>query len=318
MPFVTARSEQGSWIVGVGGLRGGTVIYDPSTNEAFPGPRYQAHARRAHPISLQGKVYAISRHPSVRYKSKFDFEPWFESLSFRKGAPCIYGDDCPYWKTLPPPPFFPCLLDPMEFRNPPSISVSSYAAFGSHILLSLDCKEMGTYAFDVVKKTWEKVCNESLPFVGQAVHLGGSLFVACSTTQHNVTPPAALFHMSITSSSTLAASGKLTTNLLSVLEYPVAAEGDPLPLFCSMGKGSFCSISLGSCRQIHEGSDDTQIILTSFEIQNVEAILASFQTESAKAKDLQVPVQVKHQNQIYKLHGPFKNLPMPVIASLSM
>jgi hypothetical protein len=32
---------------------------------------------------------------------------------------------------LPPPPFFPSSLNPYQFRNPPEISVTSYAAVGS-------------------------------------------------------------------------------------------------------------------------------------------------------------------------------------------
>jgi hypothetical protein len=37
---------------------------------------------------------------------------------------------------------------------------------------------VGTYAFHVVNKTWEKIHDENLPFVGQVVPLCGSLFAA--------------------------------------------------------------------------------------------------------------------------------------------
>jgi hypothetical protein len=164
-------------------------------------------------------------------------------------------------------------------------------------------------AFHVVKITWEKVSDKSLPFVVQAVPLGGSLFAACSTTT------AAIFHMSINGSSSPVA---LTTTLLSTLQYPVTSVGYPLPLFCPMGEGSFCSICFDSSR----GSDrnDMQIILTASKIDNMEAILTACQAESVEAKDLQVPVQVKYQNKTYKLHGPspFKNSPIAVISSLSL
>lgn len=90
-----------------------------------------------------------------------------------------------------------------------------------------------------------------------------------------------------------------------------------------MGKASFCSILLGpsvGSSKIASNVNDQKIILTSFKIDNMEAVLTACQTESAEAKDLQVPVQVKYQNQTYKLHGPspFRNSPMPVITSLFM
>ncbi|TVU36546.1 hypothetical protein EJB05_18483 [Eragrostis curvula] len=319
MSFVATHSEQGSWIVGVGGIGGGTIIYDPVTMKTVRGPDLAYPKRKPILISLGSKVYAISRRPRV-HDSKFDFEPWFESLSFRKGVPSIYRHDLPSWKSLPAPPFFPCFLDPIEYRNPPRTSVASYAAVGSHILISLDCSEVGTYAFHVVEKTWEKVCDENLPFVGQAVPLGGSLFAACYAI--NLRTTAAILHISINSSLTSVASSKLTTSVLSILEYPVSSVGDPLPHLCPNGKGSFCFTWLGPSRRIHKAShaNDLQIILTTFKIDNMDSILAACQTESAEAKDLQVPVQVKHQNQTYKLHGPsaFRDSPMPVIASLSI
>lgn len=305
MSFVATHSEQGSWIVGVGGIGGGTVIHDPSTMETIRGPDLFYPKRKPILISLGSKVYAISRRPKVR-DSMFDLNAWFVSLSFRKG---ISRQGCPTWKwkPLPSPPFFPCFLDPFEFRHPPRKSVLSYVTIDSHILLSLDDHEAGTCAFHVLKKTWDKVCNESLPFVGQAVPLGGSLFAACPATNSDATT--AIFHMSIKASSS---SPKLTTSLLSTVKYSPSVGHLRFPLFCPMGKASFCSISLGP--------SDQQIILTSFKINNMEAILTACQTDNAEAKDLQVPVQVKYQNQTYKLHGPspFKNSHMPVIASLSM
>ncbi|GJN13905.1 hypothetical protein PR202_gb00661 [Eleusine coracana subsp. coracana] len=350
MSLVATHSEQGSWIVGVGGKGGTTVIYDPITTKTFEGPELSYPKHNPILISLDSKVYAISRRPRV-YEKKFDFEPWFESLSFRKGVPTISGsNNFSFWKTLPPPPFFPCSLDPLEYRNPPDVSVSSYAAIGSHILLSPDHDSLqsaaGTYAFHVVEKKWEKVCDDNLPFVGQAVALGDGLFAACYTTRHNdlvaTATTAAVFHMSIIvkASSTIPAAGasaaKLTVRLLSI--HPLASEGDPtlpilcptgkggsfcptlLPLLCPTGKGSFCSIKLGSCHDgFHQDNYDSyrqQIILATFKIDNVKAVLTACQTESP-----QVPVvQVQHQNQPCTLHGPFpfKNFRMPVIAALSM
>ncbi|CAL5024109.1 unnamed protein product [Urochloa decumbens] len=200
MSFVTAHSQHGTWIVGVGGLGGSAIIYDPST----PGATLRAPElypkQEPIPISHGGKGYAISRRPRGHLNLNLDFPPWFESLSFRKGVPCIYHDGCPSWKWLPPPPCFPCFLDPWEYRHPPDISISSYAAVDSHILISLQQEETGTCAFHVVKKTWEKVCDKNLPFVGQAVPLGGSLFAACRVTPNNASAAASVFHMSIKAS----------------------------------------------------------------------------------------------------------------------
>ncbi|KAK3139229.1 hypothetical protein QOZ80_5AG0379900 [Eleusine coracana subsp. coracana] len=305
MSLVATHSEQGSWIVGVGGKGGTTVIYDLSTTKTFEGPELSYPKHNPILISLDSKVYAISRRPRVHDK-KYDFEPWFESLSFRKGIP--------------------------------TISVSSYAAIGSHILLSPDSLQSGTFAFHVVEKKWDKVCDDNLPFVGQAVALGDGLFAACYTTA-----TAAIFHMSIIvkGSSTIPAAGasaKLTVRLLSI--HSLASEGDPtlpilcptgkggsfcptLPLLCPTGKGSFCSIKLGAFHQGNYDSHRQQIILAGFKIDNIKAVLTACQTESADEanKALQVPlVQVQHQNQPYTLHGPFpfKNFRMPVIAALSM
>ncbi|KAF8727446.1 hypothetical protein HU200_019054 [Digitaria exilis] len=318
MSFVATHSEQGSWIVGVGGPKGHTVIYDPSTMKTFEGPELDGPTHKPILISIASKVYALSRRPKVYAHIKSDFEPWFVSLSFREGAPSVTGKNFRPWKTLPPPPFFPSLLDPLEYRNPPTIAVSSYVATGSHILLSTDCKETGTYAFHVVEEVWGKVCDDNLPFVGQAVALGGSLFAACCTIHNNFATAVAVLHMSINGSSTPVAPSKLATRLLSL--HPVASErGPPLPLLCPTGKGCFCSIRLGSPCGFHEGNnlDRPQIILTAFKIDNFEA---ACQTGYANAKDLQVPVPVRHQNQTYLLPGPFqlKNSLMPVIASISM
>ncbi|GJM97230.1 hypothetical protein PR202_ga14140 [Eleusine coracana subsp. coracana] len=317
MSFVATHSVQGSWIVGVGGKEGNTVIYDPSAMKTFEGPEVSYPKHQPILISLDSKVYAISRRPTV-YDKKYDFVPWFESLSFKKGVPGISGEKFSFWKALPPPPFFPFMLDPLEYCNPPTVSVSSYAAFGSHILLSPDCKETGTYAFHVVEETWEKVCNNNMPFVGQAVALGGGLFAACSTIHNNFATAAIVFRMSIIKGSSIpGASVKLIVRSLSTL--PLASMGDPpLPLLCPAGKGSFCSIKLG--QGFCEGKDHVQIILTAFKIDNIEAVLTASQTEHADASVLQLPVEVHHQNQTYLLEAPFpfKNPCMPVIALLSM
>ncbi|CAN6247245.1 unnamed protein product [Urochloa humidicola] len=323
MSFVAAHSKHGTWIVGVGGLGGSTIIYDPSTpGSTLRGPELNYPKEEPILISHGGKVYAISRRPMVNRKLNLDFPPWFESLSFEKGVACIYHDGCPLWEMLPPPPCFPCFLDPWTYRYPPDISVSSYAAVDSHILLSLQQEETGTFAFHVVKKTWEKVCDKNLPFVGQAVPLGGSLFAACCVMSNNAAAAAAsVFHMSI-KSGTPVVPGKLTTSLIH--EFPVAVEGEiPRLLFCPLGRGSFCSIRLGSCRPSRKAKylKDLQIVFTAFQMDNIDAILTACQTESAITKDFYGAVQVKQENQIYKFKGGSRflaSLHMPVVAALSM
>ncbi|CAN6330435.1 unnamed protein product [Urochloa humidicola] len=240
MSFVAAHSKHGSWIVGAGGgLRAGTIIFDPRTLKTFQGPRLRYPKHKPVLISHGGEVYAISSRPRV--VRPIDCEPWFESLSFNKGVP---SKDCGLfwisWNHLPPPPFFPCFLDPYEFRNPPEISVSSYAVVSSYILISPQPElVVGTYAFHVVNKTWEKIHDKNLTFVGQAVPLGGSLFAACPTANNSITASASasVFHMSINipSSTPVAAVG---TPSLSIQEFKVvASEEDSLATLLPPGNG---------------------------------------------------------------------------------
>ncbi|BAS77480.1 Os02g0198100 [Oryza sativa Japonica Group] len=270
MSFVAVRSEHGSWILGA------------------------------------GVVYAISRRPRVRLATRLDYLPWVESLSFNMGVPRLDRMDSPYWKSLPPPPLFPCLLRPSEYRNPPDYCVSSFAVVGSHILLSMEQlpgeEQRGTYGFHVVDKAWEKVHDCNLPFVGQAVSIGGSLFAAAMP--NNGGGGASVFHMSIikVSSSSSPASWQLL-----VQEFPVASLGRMIPqprIFSPLGEGSFCSVGwLASSGRSHGCQ------------------IKEYQIEGAESKkDLQATVQVKHQDQTYQFKGQsrFLDTHMPIVAALSM
>lgn len=247
-----------------------------------------------------------------------DFEPWFESLDLNDGDnPCDDGCwCCSFWTALPPPPFFPCSLRPEEFRSPPDITVSSYAAVGPYILISLEQQDQGTCAFHVVEKTWEKVSDKGLPFVGQAVPLGGSLFAGCSVISKTgplpgdspVSPAASVFHMSIKASSTPSAPPELTATLLSIQELAGELLWEiPRLFFCPLGKGSFCSIRKGIiCEYYGRESKcvvDMPIILSTFHVDDIEAILAACQTERGEAQDLQVAVQVKQHDRTDKIKG---------------
>ncbi|KAF0919012.1 hypothetical protein E2562_027648 [Oryza meyeriana var. granulata] len=53
---------------------------------------------------------------------------------------------------------------------------------------------MGIYAFHVVKKTWEKLHDKNLPFVGQAVPLGDGLFAGCPKSTGVAV---SVFHLSV-------------------------------------------------------------------------------------------------------------------------
>ncbi|CAL4904384.1 unnamed protein product [Urochloa decumbens] len=321
MSFVAAHSKHGSWIVGVGGgLRAGTIIFDPRTLKTFQGPRLGYPKHKPVLISHGGEVYAISGYPRV--VRPIDYEPWFESLSFNKGVPSKECGLWVSWSQLPPPPFFPCFLDPYEFRNPPEISVSSYAVVGSYILLSPQPElVVGTYAFHMVNKTWEKIHDKNLTFVGQAMPLGGSLFAACPIANNSITASASasVFHMSIKvpSSTTVAAVG---TPSLSIQEFKVVASEDKIsrPLFCSLGKDSFCFIRLGSScrRKSRKALQRLRVSLTELSIENTETIMTHCQSQDAKAnKDLLVAVQVKEQSHTCKSDGLFG---MSVVAAFSM
>jgi hypothetical protein len=336
MSFVAAHSKHGSWIVGVGGQEGQFVTYDPSTKEEFTGPSLRMLKHEPILISHGGMLYAMSRRPKVHIKAECDFQPWFECINFNKGVPRILHGDICCWRALPSPPFFPCFLNPEEFRNPPDISVSSYAAVGPYILVSLEQQDKGTYAFHVVKKTWEKVCDRGLPFVGQAVPLGGSLFAACVVSD-NAAATSSVFHMSIKTYTT-EVSPELVTRVVSVQDFTVASKGEiPRPLFCPLGKGSFCSIRMagrqrqesskfcslrkGSLRSIRKAARrcqesnnlmDHKIILTGFQMENIEVTLMG--------DDLKAPVHLEQHNRTYEFNAQHlcPHLPMPVVAALSM
>ncbi|KAL6846625.1 hypothetical protein ACP4OV_024073 [Aristida adscensionis] len=322
MSFVAAHSRHGSWIVGVGGelSASSSVAFDPSTLKTHPGPPLLSPKHEPVLISHRGVVYAISRRPRV--VGRMDSEPWFECLSFNKGAPS-QGWDWDYWKSLPSPPFFPSFLNPYQFRNPPEITVTSYVAVGSHILISPQQELMvGTYAFDVGKKTWEKVHDKNLPFIGQAVPLGGSLFAACPVSSNDAAASASVFNIKVSLSTMVEAA---STPTLTIQEFPVvASEGRiPQPLICPLGVGRFCSVRWGSFRRSRRNANflkEIRVILATFWTENIEAILTACQSNGAEAKDLQVTVQVKEQSHTYKSKGRSRLLESAsrLVAALSM
>uniref|UniRef100_A0A0E0J6G8 Uncharacterized protein n=1 Tax=Oryza nivara TaxID=4536 RepID=A0A0E0J6G8_ORYNI len=259
MSFVTARSRHGSWIVGVGGgLRAGTIIFDPGTSRTFQGPRLGYPKHKPVLISHGSEVYAISGTPRV--KPSMDCEPWFESLSFKDGVP-------------------------YEFRNPPEISVSSYAVIGSYILISPQPELV-------------------------AVHLGGSLFAACPISKTaSTSTSASVFHMSIKVSSSIPS--------LSIQKFKVMASVDKItfPLFCPMGMGSFCCIRLGPSRLRHRRKTNYRRWRSP-----KTSCLKEVHSQESKAKDQLLALQVKeqmHSCESKEIHGLLGS-GIPVVAALSM
>nr|CAB3457495.1 unnamed protein product [Digitaria exilis] len=182
MSFAAVDTRQGPRIVGLGLDR--TPIYDPKTSTELQGPRLVDSMVRPILIPHGSKLYALSRSPSV--------------LPGRDFMPCFFVFDLnhrysPGWHDLPPPPVFPCRLNPLEYRDPPEVRVASYAVVGSHILLSVQ-QDKGTCAFDMDCKKWEMVDGKNLPFIGEAVPLGGHRFVARSRA---VGGAAAVYHMEV-------------------------------------------------------------------------------------------------------------------------
>jgi hypothetical protein len=235
-------------------------------------------------ISHGRKLYSFSRRYKVNPDA--DYEPWFEYLSV--------GEDGPgsaFWLDLPPPPFPPFVLTPRQYLDPPEIRVVAYAAVGSYIVLSLE--PGGTFAFHVRNVTWAKVDNSSLPFVGDAVHLGGNHFASRSKAHSGAT---AVFYLEVYHAT------RSEPARLSVVNCKVASQ-DIIPglgqqLFCAPGLaagGSFCSVDLMSTRP------------------------SSTQPGMLKNAELQLLANDK-QSQIYRFcdRTRFLASPMPLVAVLSM
>uniref|UniRef100_A0ACD5XNW0 Uncharacterized protein n=1 Tax=Avena sativa TaxID=4498 RepID=A0ACD5XNW0_AVESA len=293
MSFVAVHSKPGSWIVGVGGVeRPSTIIYDPSTHEEFQGPRPKSAGIDPVLISRSGKIYSISRRPFFKVNLDVVYVSWFQCLSFKKGP------GVSFWEDLDPPPFFPARLTPRQWLNPPDICVLSYAAVGSYILLSPEHQPGGTFAYHIREETWTKIHEKNLPFLGDAVPLGGHYFASRSKSSSAM----AVFYLAVDESSVPAR--------LSVMEFTVPSE-DRIPgqLLCPLGGTSFCAIDLKcSSPSSQSGMLKTaQIILTTCQM-NINLTHSEAQ------------VIVKEHRPIYRFRDQARCLasPMPVVAALHM
>nr|CAE02720.2 OSJNBa0055H05.7 [Oryza sativa Japonica Group] len=225
----------GTRIVGIGLDQ--TTVYDPKTSTVRAGCRLVFPKVNPVLVSHGGKLYAVSCCPSV--VNGRDFEPWFlvlDSLGY-------FG-----WRELPPPPIFPCRLNPLEYRDPPAVRVAAYAIVGSHILLSVSVQQQGqdkgTCAFDMDAEQWEMVLDTNLPFTGQAVPLGDHRFVSCSMAKGGA---ASVYYMEVMVFPPGIAGSGTGKKELSIVELQVESKRIvPGHLLCTMGKGSFSSFDFRS------------------------------------------------------------------------
>ncbi|TVU08844.1 hypothetical protein EJB05_42260 [Eragrostis curvula] len=311
MSFAAVGTRDGPRIVGVGVEH--TTVYDPKTSTDVLGPRLVDPKMRPVLIPHGSKLYALARNPSV--VQGLDFVPWFSVLDLDPGT--LPGGARAYstWCELPSPPLFPCRLNPLEYRNPPKLCVASYAVVGSYILLSvqqdkLSCDldmevdtDKGTCAFDMDSNQWEMVDDKNLPFIGQAVPLGGHHFIAPSRAKGGA---AAVYYIDVFPP------GNTNTGKteLSIVELPVASKGTvPGQMLCSMGKGSFTSFDI---RFLDSGPEA--------KVDKSRIVHRTYSLVSADDAETNSIVIVKQQRQIFKLRGPFSRLahPSPVVAALTM
>ncbi|XBI31094.1 hypothetical protein VPH35_054713 [Triticum aestivum] len=195
MSFAAVGTAYGPRIAGLGLDR--TTLYDPKASAEYGAPRLVYS--KMHPVLIAHgcKLHALSRRPSV--VPGRDFMPWFHVLDLND-----VGDDLG-WRQLPLPPIFPCLINPLEYR-------------------------------DRIK--WDMVDDKNLPFVGQAVPLGGCRFVAYSEEKGGA---AAVYDIEVLRPEN-SVTGKTK---LSVVELQVISKGIvPGQLLCSMGNGSFSSFDI--------------------------------------------------------------------------
>uniref|UniRef100_A0ACD5VLN0 Uncharacterized protein n=1 Tax=Avena sativa TaxID=4498 RepID=A0ACD5VLN0_AVESA len=191
MSFVALILKDHRWIVDVGGSSTeshygpGTIVFDTEKQSVIRGPEPKSIKSCPVLLAIDHKIYALSRSPSV--VGPLDFVPWFEVLDLSK-AQEVDGrlTNCK-WRRLKRPPFFPWELTPRQYVCPPSVTVGSYAAVGSRILVSV-AGQVGTFAFDTNSNKWSKVDDKnSLPFVEGAVPHSPGLFLGLSRTTKAIT-----------------------------------------------------------------------------------------------------------------------------------
>lgn len=293
MSFAAVGTAYGPRIVGLGLDR--TTLYDPKASAEYSAPRLVYS--KMHPVLIAHgcKLHALSRRPSV--VPGRDFMPWFQVLDLNDDIEDLG------WRELPPPPIFPCRINPLEYRDRIEVRVSSYAVVGSHILLSVqEDKGTGTCAFHVDAEQWEMVDDKNLPFVGQAVPLGGCRFVACSKEKGGA---AAVYDIEVLRPEN-SVTGKTE---LSTVELQVISKGIvPGQLLCSMGKGSFSSFDI---RSVDPGPDA--------KLYKAQIVHRNYQVEGDVTGTDSVVIAMQRR-QIFELENALGHLayPSPVVAALTL
>lgn len=164
--------------------------------------------------------------------------PWFEVLDLSQAQ--VLGDslaNCE-WKPLPRPPFFPWDLSPMQYIVPPEVTVNSYVAVGSCILVSVT-GQTGTHMFDTETQHWFKLADRDLPFIKGAIP-HGSFFLGLSSASQQITA----YKITVSASPP-----SVKTESLSIVEFPIVTdiEEDEVVVssgrFVSLGHHGFCSLS---------------------------------------------------------------------------
>ncbi|KAF8725461.1 hypothetical protein HU200_019984 [Digitaria exilis] len=263
MSFAAVSSRRRSWIVGVGGFRGGrqggrgqTIVFDCKTGLVAKGPSPMASKYQPVLFVVGEKVYALAHMPNVWRQP--DAAPWFEVLDL-SGASCVDGKltGCD-WFPLPSPPSFPCFnMEGVRInRGPPVVEVESYTVVSHYILLSIVTdpftdEEAGTVAFDTVTDRGHYVDRQkNLPFIGEAVPYDG-LYLGRSKSKEwdDITA----YQLSMTKTN-----GTYQTPKLSIVEVPVIAptymSGQ---FFASLGKGVICAV--GCSTQNWTGNEELEM-----------------------------------------------------------
>ncbi|XP_047058336.1 uncharacterized protein LOC124664974 [Lolium rigidum] len=257
MSFVPFKSKDRRWIVGVGGCSTdrrrygpGTIIFDTGKQLVIRGP--EPKSVKSYPILLPigHKIYALARTPSV--VGPLNFVPWFEVLDLSSAREVDDRLTNCKWRRLKRPPFFPWELTPGDYVCPPSVTVKSYAAVGSRILVSVT-GHVGTYAFDTSSNRWSTVDDKNcLPFVNGADPHSPGLFLGLSRTMKAI----AGYKINVDGAKPL-----------SVVEIPVVSKLEDVDLVVHSYNFLSLGVDRGFCFMSCWSVDETRVFQLQFGMQ---------------------------------------------------
>jgi len=230
-------------------------------------------------------VYALSRRPRVVPVPDIDFEPWFQGVSCRRRPSSLR-----HWTPI-------SFVILRRFQSRPMLPWAPWApAFWRFCTTSTtrrtDC--FGYLCFSCGEQDvgegprWKSaVCwpghapwRRRQP-LRRLPHIQGEQWChscVCPAVPH-LYQGGILVHPHV-APSLLIKEFPMPSPSLSIQEFPVkASEGRiPKPLFCPLGKGSFCSIGKPNCPK------EDQVILTFFQIENIDPILNACQSVGTTCK----------------------------------